>query len=310
MKKKMKFLFITKDWNNGIEKNTVYLANQLSECTQYMEWNKPGDIRSILDKLPFKPDFILLNDFRSTRCPEITGLKNLKIPFGIIIHDLSYKPKQRKSFIIDNNIKHLFVHYKDSFINNYSEFKDRMIWFPHYVNTDVFKDYKLPKSYDYLMMGCMNRDIYPLRAQMLNTMNDLPGFKYHEHPGYGKSTYTEKNNIVGKRYAKEINRSKIFLTDNSIYHYPLMKYFEVLACNTLLLAPYSKEIAQLGFIPSVNFVEVNEKTYLEKAKYYLDNYDSIGKKIAKKGFEMVNKNHSVVHRSSQFIKKIEEIIGW
>lgn len=306
---KINFLFVTKDWRNGIEKNTVYLAECLKKLTNFMEWSAPGDINDIIKKLPYKPDFILLNDLRPTRCPEITGLDRLKIPFGIIMHDLNYDPAKRKAFIKDNNIRHLFVHYRDRFYKDYYEFKDRMIWFPHWVNTKVFKDYHLPKEYSYLMMGCMWKGTYPLRAKMLETMKDLPGFKYHQHPGYEQKDYKESEFIVGARYAKEINKAKLFLTDNSIYQYTFMKYFEAAACNTLLVAPNSQEVMDLGFVPSVHFIEVDENSFLDKAKYYAKNYEKFGQMIALNGFEMVREKHSVEIRAKQLMKKILDIIG-
>ena len=70
-----------------------------------------------------------------------------------------------------------------------------MIWFPHWVNTSVFADYNLPKSYDYLFMGCTSDEVYPLRSKILNTMGQEPGFIHHPHPGlrtrhlYGRPVY-------------------------------------------------------------------------------------------------------------------------
>lgn len=74
----------------------------------------------------------------------------------------------------------------------------------------------------------------------------------------------KKNVFVGQNYAKELNRSKIVLTCDSVFKYPLMKYFEITACNALLLASYSKELGDLGFIPGVNFVAIDELCFEEK----------------------------------------------
>ena len=58
-----------------------------------------------------------------------------------------------------------------------------MQWFPHHVNTEVFKDYQLPKDIDLLLMGDVLPRLYPLRNRILQVMKDKPGFVYHEHPG-------------------------------------------------------------------------------------------------------------------------------
>lgn len=304
----MNLLFVTKDWRHGIEKNTVYLANALKRLIDFTEWNEPGDINDIVRALPRKPDFILLNDLRPTRCQPISGLDRLRLPFGIIMHDLHYRPDERKAFIRDNNIRHLFVHYRSYFMEHYPEFTDRMIWFPHWVDTDVFQDYGQNKSCDFLLMGCTDDYVYPLRSLILSQMEHLPGFVYHPHPGYEINRYSEAEHIVGARYAKEINKAKIFLTDNSIYRNMLIKYFEIPACNTLLLAPDSADARDLGFVPGGNYINIDETDFYEKAVYYAHHFDTVGRKIARRGYEMVRERHSVKQRARQLINKIERIL--
>lgn len=58
-----------------------------------------------------------------------------------------------------------------------------------------------------------------------------------------------------------------------------MKYYETLACNTLLLASCTKEIKDLGFIPGVHFIEIDEENFMRKAQYHLRNYETLGKKL-------------------------------
>jgi Glycosyl transferases group 1 len=306
--KKLKLLFITKDWSSGIERNNYYLSQTLRKLTKLTIWEEPGNIHDILSSLDFIPDFILLNDLRPSRCPEITGLQTCEIPVGMIMHDLQYETSYRKQFIEENNILYLFTHYRDKFLEWFPEYEDRMIWFPHFVHTDVFKDYKQEKEMDFLLMGSTYSPIYPLRAAILDGMKDLPNFTFHEHPGYDKGKYDEEDYFVGRRYAKEINRAKIFFTCDSIYQYPVMKYYEVLASNTLLLASHSKELEELGFIPNVHFVEINTENYYEKAMYYLENYETIGKDIAKNGYNMVRKQHSVSTRAKYLVKTIKKIV--
>lgn len=304
----MKLLFITKDWRQGIERNTVSLSAALGRLAELTEWHEDGDIHDIVGALPQKPDFILLNDLRPTRCPEITGLDRLRIPFGAIVHDLNYRPDRRKAFIADNNVRHLFVHYRDIFLRDYAEFANRMIWLPHWVDTGIFRDYGQPKSYEFLLMGCVEPSIYPLRARILETLHGERGFVHHPHPGYGAPAYTEDRYIVGSRYAKEINKAKLFLTDGAVFSYLVMKYFEVPACNTLLLAPYSKDAADAGFVPGVNFVDIDEYSFADKARYYAAHYDTAGKSIAQRGYELVRSRHSAGRRAAELAAHIKRIL--
>ncbi len=89
--------------------------------------------------------------------------------------------------------------------------------------------------------------------------------------------------------------------------YPVAKYFEVLACNTLLLAPYFEELDDLGFIPGVHFVEADEHNFEEKAHYYL-NHEQERLKIALRGYEMVRARHSSPQRAAEVLAVIKQII--
>lgn len=302
--RKLKILFITKDFSKHLVKDSYYFSNELSKITDLVLWHKSGNIREILNLIKFKPDFILLNDMRPTRCPKILGLSRLNIPFGIIMHDLHYKPNDRIKFVRNNNVKYIFSIYRDEFYRRFPMYKNKMHWLPHFVNTEIFKDYKSPKTINYLMMGALTSS-YPLRPRILSVMRSEPGFVYHKHPGY--RNIVNPNEFAGETYAKEINKSKIFLTDGTIYHYPVMKYYEVLACNTLLLAPASKELFDLGFIPDKHFVTIDKQNFLEKARYYLS-HENKRIEISQNGFNMVRTKHSAEHRALQFIQKIEEIL--
>ncbi|WP_078555038.1 glycosyltransferase [Bacillus alkalicellulosilyticus] len=308
VKEKINLLFITKDWSQGLERNTYYLEEELKNLTNLTVSDKDGDLCSIVKSLATQPDFILLNDIRPSRSPSITGISQCNIPIGMIMHDLHYKKELRKQFIKENNIQYLFTHYRDMFIKWYPEFHNRMIWFPHYVNTNLFKDYQLEKEIDLLMMGCTYPNIYPLRDKIYQTFKADKRFLLHEHPGYNHSSYSDKKFLVGERYAKELNRAKIFFTCDSIYRYPIMKYYEVLASNTLLLAPHSPELADLGFIPGTNFVSITEDNFEKKANYHLKHYKTLGKKIAEEGYKMVRKKHSVKKRANQLHSAILSIV--
>jgi len=145
-----------------------------------------------------------------------------------------------------------------------------MKWLPHFVNPSIYKDYDLSKDIDWLIMGNIRKKSYPLRRKMIEVMSGRPGFVYHKHPGYRDIKEDEKDHLfIGENFSREINRSKIFLTCNLIYKYPIRKYYEVLASKTLLLAPQCVELIELGFIPGEHFIEINEDNFSQKAEYYL-----------------------------------------
>jgi len=75
--------------------------------------------------------------------------------------------------------------------------------------------------------------------------------------------------LMFENYTKFLSQSKIFIFGSSIYNYPLEKYTEGMACNTLVMAPMPLDGKDLHFVPDKNFVEVNQSNFVEKIRYYL-----------------------------------------
>lgn len=304
----MKLLVIACNYTNYVSRNGMYyLLSELSKITDLVTcYESDGDIHQILHQLNIKPDFILISEYYEKDATKITGLSNLSIPYAISMLDLHKNKKLRNQLIVSENIQNIFSVYRDAFYQMYPGFMGNISWLPHHVPLGIFKDYGLSKDIDYLLMGDLDRNYYPLRNEILYKMNNKPGFVYHKHPGYREFSVDEKI-FVRKRYAQEINRAKIFFTCDSKLHYPVAKYFEVLACKTLLLAPTSPEIEDLGFIPGVNFVSIDEHDFEEKAEYYL-NHKKKRLEIVEQGYEMVRARHSTAKRAAELVKMIKNIL--
>ncbi|MEN6325098.1 MAG: glycosyltransferase family 1 protein, partial [Syntrophomonas sp.] len=212
----MKILVTTGDFSQYLVPNFYDLLTQASHYAEFKIWHQPGDIRDILGQLDTQPDFIFVNEFGETNSPMITGLSSITIPYAILLYDLHYKVEERRELVKNIDPEYIFALYRDKFYDWYPEFSDRLIWFPHHVNTDVFKDYGLNKDIDYLLMGGIHEGVYPLRTKILEKMTGKPGFVYHEHPGWRNFNAEERNTYyVGEKYAQEINRAKIFFTCDS-----------------------------------------------------------------------------------------------
>lgn len=306
--KKLKLLFMTRDDQSYTVPASYYFIQELQKITDLYVSHQSGNFGRILDSIPFEPDFIFFNDYLENGSPVVTDLKNLKIPFAVGLHDLHFQKPLRKAMIEKENIQHVFTFYRDKFKQWYPEFTSRMHWLPHHAHEAVYQDYQLTKDMDILLTGSVLEDFYPLRATMQMRLKNRSDFVHSPHPGYRKIGENEKNVFVGKNYAKELNRSKIVLTCDSVFKYPLMKYFEITACNALLLAGYSKELGDLGFIPGVNFVAIDELCFEEKIDYYL-NHEEERKKIAHNGMMLTRERHTTKKRAREFLTKIESISG-
>lgn len=301
-------LFIAEDTSKLLDKNFYYLEEELAKAVNLTLWRKPGHISYILQQLSNRPDFILLlNDIDKEMSPMIKGLTNTNIPTGLFVNDVHRFPNLRRNYIAKNNINYLFTAVRDKFIEIYPEFINKMEWFPHFVNIELCKDYGLEKDINLLMMGAVN-DYYPLRKKIIESYKGNEDFVYHSHPGYRKFDEKEGNQIfIDQKYAQEINRAKIIFTCPSVLNYPVIKYFEALACKTLLLAPTFNELEDLGFIPGFHFVPIGEDNFKEKAAYFLTGEEE-RQKIVDQGYNFIRQRHSVKLRTEQLVKRIENIL--
>jgi len=302
----MKLLVTTGDLTHHLTPNFNNLLTEAARLVDLTVWYESGNIHEILSQLEIVPDFIFINEYGETNSPRITGLSNLKVPFAVALHDLHYQPKIRWDAFENDNVRYIFSLYRDKFYEWYPRFWKRLFWLPHHFNPQVFHDYGMNKDIDYLLMGAMHPQIYPLRHKVLQRMQNKTGFVYHPHPGY-RNFDDSDDALVGERFAREINRAKIFFTCDSAYRYPVAKYFEVLACRTLLLASASRELADLGFLPDVHFVAVDENNFLQKAEYYLS-HEAERERIASQGYEMVHDRHTTAIRARQMITAIKGIL--
>jgi len=312
--KRLKILYFTVDLTKNLQKDPLYFIQELEKLPELdiRILYKSGNIHDIIKELDFLPDFIFIDEIEHFRKTQgfIEGLKEVNIPSGILIHDLHRDNEIHSKYVIENEIDLVFTYYRDAFLRFYPELADRMVWFPKHINPNIFKDYQLPKEIDYLMMGATQKRFYPLRSYIHRKMRNHPGFVYHGHPGYKDFSEEEKEKLyIDEKYAKEINRAKIFFTCDLILKYPISKYFEVLACNTLLLAIGSQELRDLGFQDGETFVEINRKNFREKARYYLEN-EKERLEIAKRGYEMVHTHFQTKKRAKQFVDTIKSFLRW
>jgi Glycosyl transferases group 1 len=300
----LNLLFITKDRSQRLERSSFYLSQELSKLVNLIIWSENGHIQDILKKIQARPDFILLNDYKDEYRPFVRGLETLTVPHGIIMHDMHYKLAKREMLIQKEKPSLIFSHYRDAFKKWFPNHADKLVWFPHHVPSDIFRKYHVPKDIPLLLIGATFPHLYPFRHMITQKLSQNPHFVHHSHPGYG---YVRKG-LAGENYAREISRAKIFLTCDSIHHFPLLKYFEVLACGTLLAAPGSQELKDLGFIDGKTFVEINEVNFKEKIDYYLNN-KILCDPIIQNGIELIWKRHTTAIRAKEMVQIIQQFIA-
>ncbi len=295
--------------NRPINRHLRDFILELHNHANVVVWENDGwglnHVLKILNRRGFRPDFIFYYDFvyRHVYAPRVYGLGWTNIPKGVYYIDLQTQTSERREFIKNNGIDLIFSPSKDFFFRTLPEFKNKFRWLPFNNNPAVFKDWSLRKDIDILFMGRVKKEMHPFRNKVLERFKGYSGFVYHQHPYDMK----ERSGRVytGEEYAKEINRSKIFITSGTKYGYPVAKYFEVLACNTLLIAKGNKDLKELGFVSGQNFVECTDDNFYNLAMYYLKNHKE-RERIAKNGYNLVHSKHTNSIRAKEFIAIIQK----
>ncbi|MEI3614747.1 glycosyltransferase family protein [Pseudogracilibacillus sp. SO30301A] len=328
MTDKLKILvLIRKIWEYAKHRPKMEMVKTLEKFADVYYWHEDGHIDDILKKIKITPDFIFHYDIAwlNGLAPKIEGLGNTNIATGSFVIDLHWEPKTRIQYFEDNHIDIIFSVTKNPFLKVFPQYEEKLCWLPWSINPDIMKDYELKKDIDALLMGLVyldsnNRgkhrlpkklpykDRYAFRDAVFRKMKDRDDFVFHPHPGH-RVKDTEKL-MVNERYAKELNRSKIFFTCGSRSEHggvAVLKFFEAPACNTLLLAETNQDIEDLGFVDGENFVACTIENVVNKADYYLAN-EQERKRISENGYQFVHHNHTNEMRAKQMIQEIKQYL--
>lgn len=298
----------------------VDMITAIEEFADIQYWYNDGDIREIIKKIKFKPDFIFHYDvgWGNLYAPNITGLDQIDIPKGCFVNDIHCSKKNRIKYFDKNKIDLIFATYKEPFLKAFPQYEKKHRWMPFSINPDIIKDWKLKKNIDFCLMGQVYyKDVknspkrkppkgrYEFREAVLNRMKKKKGFVFNPHPGHLASP--SKTLIVNESYARELNRSKIFFTCGGVFQYAVAKFFEAPGCRTLLLAKPNNDIRELGFKDGENFVACNKFNFYDKAKYYI-NHSEERERITNNGYDFIHRYHTNSVRAQQFIKYVEDFL--
>lgn len=311
----MKILYLSKNKKNACSSKDWYLQNQLAKMERLVfygprypnflffgRWDVPKIIQHVYPN--DNPDVILIDhNWKVSR--QWKNLEKIEIPKAFIISDPHHEPSKKMAYIRKNKIDlTLFV-----LKHTLKQFKDKIDcpvgWLPWSVDTRVFRDYGFERKYDVTFLGAADR-FYPLRQKILETLPKTPGIKFFTKSHPGKWNIDPKKDLCRENYAKVLAQSKIFIFGTGIANYPVAKFFEAMACNTLVMAPMPLDGEDLHFKPEYNFIEINEENFLEKIRYYL-RHENERREIAKLGCETIGKYHTVAVRAKRLVDYLKTI---
>jgi len=292
------------------------------------QWGKGIDVVK-LQKI-YKPDAILLQGrWINFKYPRPRGridwqnLRKVTVPTVLLFNELNAGLGQRIAWINKNRIDLTLwgTYHIMNQLRGYMFKGHKMRWFPWWADTKIFKDYGYARENDVAILGSLPG--HPLRGVMWNTIRTRTDFKFfrRERPSHDALHLNPKTAFIHGNYARAIAKSKILIFDSapprSITHpfkkheivakasvYALKKFWEGMACKTLVMAPEPVDAKRLGFKAGHNYVEINRDNFTKKIKYYLKHPDE-RKKIALNGYNIVRKRHTVNRRARQLIQYIK-----
>lgn len=319
-----RILFLGINDERRVASGQYYLRKAMSEHVEIINygprfprkrWARLNLDVSKLNK-EYDPDLILLQGFWEITGKPVINWKNLdklKTPKAVFFSDPHSSPQKRIEWINRNHIDVSLQALKAGMNYFGSKLYDghKMIWVPWCINLNVYRDYEFNRIYDVAILGSSKPRYYPLRDKIWKTLLSYEtrkeGIKVFHRPrppgGYNVDT---KKTLMREKYAQALARCKIHVFTGSKLNYPVQKYIETMACNTLALATIPLDASDLHFIPGHNFIEINAKNFMDKIRYYLKHEDE-RKRIALNGYRMVRENHSCSIRTRQVIKRLEEI---
>lgn len=174
-------------------------------------------------------------------------------------------------------------------------------WYPMSVDPDYFRPLGIPKEYDVATCGSFASSHYPFRIFCHNAVLGCAGIRYFDP--------TKSEPVLFEEYVKLINKTKIFFTCTSTYHYPVLKFLEVMSCGTLLMADHPIDTGFMHLVPGWNYVEVSESNFVEKVGYYMA-HDEEARQIGMNGRETVLKYHTHDIRAKEVVETISKYLVW
>jgi len=190
------------------------------------------------------------------------------------------------------------------------------IFFPPWVETEYYYPSNKPKLYDIVMLGNFSsRRVYPFRFNVLKNLKraaSINGWSYLMKPSpKGRSAFRkidrlyDRGEYVGKRYVETLGRSKIMISGSSVYKYPLLRYFEGMACKTCVVGDKPLMFEECGFADHVDYWMTNNKSWIQDVEMLLED-DILREYIAENGHQTVLRRHTAETRAKEMVRYLEK----
>ena len=109
------------------------------------------------------------------------------------------------------------------------------------------------------------------------------------------------------RFQTGIHRSRVSITCDGTVGYPIRKFFEIPAFGSVLAGRFCRNAESLGFRHGETCFHLEEPAGVVKLARMLARDDSLARRVATAGQEMVREFHSVQARIGQFMMLAESL---
>ena len=211
-----------------------------------------------------------------------------------------------KDFFKEFNVKYLISLYDcpeyDFF---YTQFKCIKKFFivNHGYCPNIFKPIVQKKNFDVLYFGSDNEKVYPFRKRLYNICKHM-GLKVDKLEYAVRDLPNKKKSE--EELAKRINSAWLCIACISNFSYLVRKYFEISACNTLVLGDINAQGKDIFYNNMVDVnMEMTDKEIIQTIKYHLSNKHIILNKIKNNHINLKNyTNEKVADNINQIAKSI------
>jgi len=334
-------------YKNSNGKTNYYLINNIKNNNDKYNihiYYTDDDMNKVNEEiLKIKPKVVIFFECNSFQklTTKFDFVFHLGIPVFIFLDDTYYISSRTSKCHYINKSDGLIFWYKNNLIvDSYKKvFPDKYILNidSRYVNTDIYKDYKLEKKYDILIYGTRNFS-YDFKNEQLDTIQNYIR-KYEEYYNtiinskisfyplrskiehillqnthkYNLKILEEKTidtpNIANEELSMLINQSYLTLSCPSIADVLLHKHLEIPASNSVILGSYPSDYKDLF---EGNIIEVNEFMSNEEILDIIDNALANKDKLlemSKRMYNKVHEEHNLNKAQDSFNKIIDYALG-
>jgi hypothetical protein len=208
---------------------------------------------------------------------------------------------QLVEYLKQHNFSYLFYRY-DTYIfrQNYS-FVPNKYHFPHFIDSNINKDYELEKKYDLLIYGNCSYRYYPFRSRLKSILQQQSIFNVFF------IDYSEP--ITGEELSKKINESWLTICTKSYNDLLLQKYIEIPMCKSVICGDFP-DLEERVFGENMVYINysMRDDEIITIIKSALADKEKL-RQLAENSYKIAMEKYTYEKGLETFEKYLDDIVG-